>query len=32
MQLTADQRGLADTLVLRTLVHADELDAFETLR
>lgn len=31
MQLNADQRGLADTLVLRTLVHADELDAFETL-
>jgi aminoglycoside/choline kinase family phosphotransferase len=31
MQLATDERGLADTLVLRTLVHADELDAFGTL-
>jgi hypothetical protein len=31
MQLAADERGLADALVLRTLVHADELDAFGTL-
>jgi hypothetical protein len=31
MQLAADGRGLADALVLRTLVHADELDAFGTL-
>lgn len=31
MQLASDQRGLADALVLRTLVHADELDAFGTL-
>jgi hypothetical protein len=26
-----DDRGLADTLILRTLTHADELDAFATL-
>ena len=26
-----DERGLADTLVLRTLTHAGELDAFATL-
>jgi hypothetical protein len=26
-----DARGLADTLVLRTLTHADDLDAFDTL-
>jgi aminoglycoside phosphotransferase (APT) family kinase protein len=26
-----DTRGLADTLILRTLTHADELDAFATL-
>ncbi|MCV7412473.1 phosphotransferase family protein [Mycobacterium florentinum] len=32
MQLAADERGLADALVLRTLVHADELDAFGTLQ
>lgn len=31
MQLATDERGLADALVLRTLVHADELDAFGTL-
>jgi len=31
MQLAADERGLAEALVLRTLVHADELDAFGTL-
>jgi hypothetical protein len=31
MQLANDERGLADALVLRTLVHADELDAFGTL-
>jgi hypothetical protein len=31
MQLAADERGLADALVRRTLVHADELDAFGTL-
>lgn len=31
MQLAGDKRGLADALVLRTLVHADELDAFGTL-
>jgi hypothetical protein len=32
MQLAGgDARGLADTLVLRTLTHADELDAFGTL-
>jgi hypothetical protein len=31
MQLAVDERGLADALVLRTLVHADELDAFGTL-
>lgn len=31
MQLAEDERGLADALVLRTLVHADELDAFGTL-
>lgn len=31
MQLAADERGLADALVLRTLLHADELDAFGTL-
>jgi hypothetical protein len=26
-----DARGLADTLVLRTLTHASDLDAFATL-
>ena len=26
-----DARGLADTLILRTLTHAAELDAFATL-
>ena len=26
-----DARGLADTLILRTLTHAGELDAFATL-
>jgi aminoglycoside/choline kinase family phosphotransferase len=32
MQLAGgDERGLADTLVLRTLTHAAELDAFATL-
>jgi hypothetical protein len=31
MQIAGDERGLADTLVLRTLTHADELDAFATL-
>jgi hypothetical protein len=32
MQLAGgDERGLADTLVLRTLTHAGELGAFETL-
>jgi hypothetical protein len=32
MQLAGgDERGLADTLVLRTLTHADDLDAFATL-
>jgi hypothetical protein len=31
MQVAGDERGLADTLVLRTLTHADELDAFATL-
>jgi hypothetical protein len=31
MQLSSDQRGLADALVLRTLVHASDLDAFGTL-
>lgn len=31
MALAGDQRGLADALVLRTLIHADELDAFDTL-
>lgn len=31
MELSRDERGLADALVLRTLVHADELDAFGTL-
>jgi hypothetical protein len=32
MQLACgDARGLADTFVLRTLTHADDLDAFETL-
>jgi hypothetical protein len=31
MQLAGDERGLADALVLRTLTHADELDAFATL-
>lgn len=32
MQLAGDDaRGLADTLVLRTLTHAGELDAFDTL-
>jgi hypothetical protein len=32
MQLAGgDARGLADTLVLRTLTHAAELDAFATL-
>jgi hypothetical protein len=32
MQLQGgDARGLADTLVLRTLTHADDLDAFATL-
>jgi len=31
MTLAGDERGLADALVLRTLIHADELDAFDTL-
>jgi aminoglycoside/choline kinase family phosphotransferase len=31
MQVIGDDRGLADALVLRTLVHAGELDAFGTL-
>ena len=31
MQIAGDERGLADALVLRTLTHADELDAFATL-
>ena len=32
MQLRGgDARGLADTLVLRTLTHASDLDAFATL-
>jgi hypothetical protein len=31
MALADDERGLADALVLRTLTHADELDAFATL-
>jgi len=31
MQLCGDTRGLADTLVLRTLTHASDLDAFATL-
>jgi len=31
MQLRGDTRGLADTLVLRTLTHASDLDAFATL-
>lgn len=32
MAIAGDERGLADTLVLRTLTHAAELDAFETVR
>lgn len=32
MAIAGDERGLADTLVLRTLTHAAELDAFATLR
>ena len=31
MAIAGDERGLADALVLRTLTHADELDAFATL-
>ncbi|MDT7607316.1 MAG: hypothetical protein QOG96_1819, partial [Pseudonocardiales bacterium] len=31
MAIAGDERGLADTLVLRTLTHAAELDAFGTL-
>jgi len=31
MAIAGDERGLADTLVLRTLTHAAELDAFSTL-
>jgi hypothetical protein len=31
MAIAGDERGLADTLVLRTLTHAAELDAFATL-
>jgi hypothetical protein len=31
MQIGGDDRGLADTLILRTLTHAAELDAFATL-
>jgi aminoglycoside/choline kinase family phosphotransferase len=31
MAIAGDDRGLADTLVLRTLTHAAELDAFGTL-
>jgi hypothetical protein len=32
MQLAGgDERGLADVLVLRTLTHAADLDAFATL-
>jgi Ecdysteroid kinase-like family len=31
MQIAGEERGLADALVLRTLTHADELDAFATL-
>ena len=32
MQLQGgDTRGLADTLIMRTLTHAGELDAFATL-
>jgi Phosphotransferase enzyme family len=31
MAIAGDERGLADTLVLRTLTHAADLDAFGTL-
>jgi hypothetical protein len=31
MAIAGDERGLADTLVLRTLTHAADLDAFATL-
>jgi hypothetical protein len=31
MAIAGDERGLADALVLRTLKHADDLDAFATL-
>jgi aminoglycoside/choline kinase family phosphotransferase len=31
MAIAGDERGLADALVLRTLQHADDLDAFSTL-
>ncbi|HEX4251048.1 MAG TPA: phosphotransferase [Pseudonocardia sp.] len=32
MAIAGDERGLADALVLRTLLHAADLDAFEALR
>jgi hypothetical protein len=31
MQLDDDARGLANTFVMRTMTHAADLDAFETI-